>query len=124
MKRKIETGMAPEAIGPYSQAIMTEELIFVSGQLPVDAQSGKMPETIREQTRQSLENIRSILEEAGSGMDKIVKTTVLLQHMSDFADMNEVYASFFEKDYPARACFEVAALPKGALVEIEAIAVR
>ena len=124
MKRKIETGMAPEAIGPYSQAIMTEELIFVSGQLPVDAQSGKMPETIREQTRQSLENIRSILEEAGSGMDKIVKTTVLLQHMSDFADMNEVYASFFEKDYPARACVEVAALPKGALVEIEAIAVR
>lgn len=116
--------MAPEAIGPYSQAIMTEELIFVSGQLPVDAQSGKMPESIREQTRQSLENIRSILEEAGSGMDKIVKTTVLLQHMSDFADMNEVYASFFEKDYPARACFEVAALPKGALVEIEAIAVR
>ena len=124
MKRKIETGMAPEAIGPYSQAIMTEELIFVSGQLPVDAQSGKMPESIRVQTRQSLENIRSILEEAGSGMDKIVKTTVLLQHMSDFADMNEVYASFFEKDYPARACFEVAALPKGALVEIEAIAVR
>ena len=124
MKRKIETGMAPEAIGPYSQAIMTEELIFVSGQLPVDAQSGKMPETIREQTRQSLENIRYILEEAGSGMEKIVKTTVLLQHMSDFAEMNEVYASFFEKDYPARACFEVAALPKGALVEIEAIAIR
>ena len=124
MKRKIETGMAPAAIGPYSQAIRTEELIFVSGQLPVDAQSGKMPETIKEQTRQSLENIRSILEEAGSGMEKIVKTTVLLQHMSDFAEMNEVYASFFDKDYPARACYEVAALPKGALVEIEAIAVR
>ena len=124
MKRKIETAMAPAAIGLYSQAIRTEELIFVSGQIPVDARSGKMPETIREQTRQSLENIRSILEEAGSGMDKIVKTTVLLQRMSDFADMNEVYASFFEKDYPARACFEVAALPKGALVEIEAIAVR
>ena len=124
MKRKIETGMAPEAIGPYSQAIRTEELIFVSGQLPVNAQSGKMPETVREQTRQSLENIRHILEEAGSGMEKIVKTTVLLQHMSDFADMNEVYASFFEKDYPARACYEVAALPKGALVEIEAIAIR
>lgn len=124
MKRKIETKMAPAAIGPYSQAIETGELIFVSGQIPVNAQSGKMPETIREQTRQSLENIRSILEEAGSGMDKIVKTTVLLQHMSDFADMNEVYASFFEKDYPARACYEVAALPKGALVEIEAIAVR
>ena len=124
MKRKIETKMAPAAIGPYSQAIETDELIFVSGQLPVNAQSGKMPETIREQTRQSLENIRSILEDAGSGMEKIVKTTVLLQHMSDFADMNEVYASFFEKDYPARACYEVAALPKGALVEIEAIAVR
>ena len=124
MKRKIETEMAPAAIGPYSQAIRTEELIFVSGQIPVDAQSGKMPETIKEQTRQSLENIRYILEEAGSGMEKIVKTTVLLQHMSDFADMNEVYASFFEKDYPARACYEVAALPKGALVEIEAIATR
>ena len=124
MKRKIETGMAPAAIGPYSQAIRTEELIFVSGQIPVDAQSGKMPETIKEQTRQSLENIRYILEEAGSGMEKIVKTTVLLQHMSDFAEMNEVYASFFEKDYPARACYEVSALPKGALVEIEAIATR
>ena len=124
MKRKIETGMAPAAIGPYSQAIRTEELIFVSGQIPVDAQSGKMPETIKEQTRQSLENIRYILEEAGSGMEKIVKTTVLLQHMSDFAEMNEVYASFFDKDYPARACYEVSALPKGALVEIEAIAVR
>ena len=124
MKRKIETAMAPAAIGPYSQAIRTEELIFVSGQIPVDAQSGKMPETIKEQTRQSLENIRYILEEAGSGMEKIVKTTVLLQHMSDFAEMNEVYASFFDRDYPARACYEVAALPKGALVEIEAIAAR
>ena len=122
MKKTVSSALAPAAIGPYSQAIVSSDLIFVSGQLPVDASTGEMPEGTAEQTRQSLTNIRHILEEAGSGMDKVVKTTVLLQDMGDFAAMNEVYATFFESDFPARACYEVAKLPKGALVEIEAIA--
>lgn len=122
MKKKIESIKAPDAIGPYSQAIETDNLVFVSGQIPVDKQTGSMPEGIKEQTKQSLTNIKYILEAAGLGMENIVKTTVLLQHMSDFADMNEVYASFFNGDCPARAAYEVVALPKGALVEIEAIA--
>lgn len=124
MKKKIESIKAPDAIGPYSQAIETDNLVFVSGQIPVDKQTGNMPSGIKEQTKQSLTNIKYILEEAGLSMDNIVKTTVLLQHMSDFADMNEVYASFFGGVCPARAAFEVAALPKGALVEIEAIATK
>lgn len=124
MKKKIESIKAPDAIGPYSQAIETDNLVFVSGQIPVDKQTGSMPEGIKEQTKQSLTNIKYILEEAGLSMDNVVKTTVLLQHMSDFADMNEVYASFFNGICPARAAFEVVALPKGALVEIEAIATK
>lgn len=124
MKKKIESIKAPDAIGPYSQAIETDNLVFVSGQIPVDKQTGCMPEGIKEQTKQSLTNIKYILEEAGLSMDNVVKTTVLLQHMSDFADMNEVYASFFNGTCPARAAFEVVALPKGALVEIEAIATK
>ena len=124
MKEKIETNLAPEAIGPYSQGIMTENLIFVSGQLPIDRNTGNMPATIEEQTRQSLTNIKNILEAAGSSMDKIVKTTVLLSDINDFAKMNEVYATFFNDPAPARACYQVAAIPKNALLEIEAIAVR
>lgn len=124
MKKKIESIKAPGAIGPYSQAIETDNLVFVSGQIPVDKQTGSMPEGIKEQTKQSLTNIKYILEEAGLSMENVVKTTVLLQHMSDFADMNEVYASFFNGVCPARAAFEVVALPKGALVEIEAIATK
>ena len=122
MKRKIETELAPAAIGPYSQAIRTEELVFVSGQLPVE--NGVMPEDITEQTKASLNNVKAILEAAGSDLTKVVKTTVFLQDMGDFAQMNEVYASFFTKPYPARACFQVAKLPKDAKVEIEAIAIK
>lgn len=124
MKKVINSNNAPDAIGPYSQAIETDDLIFVSGQLPVDKNTGTMPEGIKDQTKQSLTNIKHILEAAGLSMDDIVKTTVLLQHMSDFVEMNEVYASFFTSDYPARAAYEVAALPKGALIEIEAIATK
>lgn len=124
MKKKIESVKAPDAIGPYSQAIETNDLVFVSGQIPVNKETGTMPEGIKEQTKQSLTNIQHILDAAGLTMDNIVKTTVYLQHMSDFAAMNEVYASFFTKDCPARAAFEVVALPKGALVEIEAIATK
>ncbi len=122
MKRKIETELAPAAIGPYSQAIRTEELVFVSGQLPVE--NGVMPEDITEQTKASLNNVKAILEAAGSDLTKVVKTTVFLQDMGDFARMNEVYASFFTEPYPARACFQVAKLPKDAKVEVEAIAIK
>ena len=123
MKEKIESPKAPAAIGPYSQAVMDEGLLFVSGQLPVDSDTGEFPsEDIADQTRQSLENIREILKEAGYTMERILKTTVYLQDMGDFTAMNEVYQEFFTAPYPARAAFQVAKLPKGAKVEIEAVA--
>ena len=123
MKKIISTPAAPAAIGPYSQAVKAGGLVFVSGQLPIDPATGEFAGSdVVSQTRQSLQNIKSILEAEGLTMDSVVKTTVLLQHISDFGAMNEVYAQFFETDCPARAAFEVAALPKGALVEIEAVA--
>ena len=124
MKKIIASPLAPKAVGPYSQAVEANGTLYLSGQLPIDGATGTMPEGIKEQTRQSLNNIAYILDEAGADMSDVVKTTVLIQHMSDFAEMNEVYATFFTQDPPARACYEVAALPKGALVEIEAIAVK
>ena len=124
-KKVIATEQAPKAIGPYSQAVEANGTVYVSGQLPVDPATGEFAgATIEEQSRQSLTNIRSILAEVGLGMENIVKTTVFLQDIADFAKMNAVYAEFFEKDYPARAAFQVAALPKAAVVEIEAVAVR
>ena len=123
MKKAIETTFAPAAIGPYSQAVMDEGQLFVSGQLPIDPATGEFPsEDVAEQTEQSLKNIKAIVEAAGLGMDRIVKTTVLLADIADFGRMNEVYARYFSAPYPARAAFQVAALPKGAKVEIEAIA--
>ena len=120
---KIETTKAPGAIGPYSQAIRVNNLVFVSGQLPIDPKTGAFPsDDIKDQTRQSLENIKTILEAAGYEMSQIAKTTVLLADIADFAAMNEVYAEYFSDPCPARAAFQVAALPKGAKVEIEAIA--
>lgn len=124
MKKVISSPLAPAAIGPYSQATEAAGLVFVSGQLPIDAATGDMPEGIEAQARQSLLNIQHILEAAGLAMSHIVKTTVYLQDMSLFAGMNSVYATFFEGDYPARAAFAVKALPKDALVEIECIAAR
>ena len=124
MKEIINTADAPKAIGPYSQAIIADNLIFVSGQLPIDPISEKIPQGIVGQTKQSLLNIKHILESVGSGMDKIVKTTVLLNNMDDFALMNEIYGTFFESDYPARICYEVARLPKDVLVEIDCIAIK
>lgn len=122
-KTVISTKNAPGAIGPYSQGIKGNGFIFVSGQLPVDPATGAFAgETIEAQTEQSLKNVKSILEEAGSDLSKVVKTTVFIQHISDFAAMNGVYAKFFAKDCPARSCFEVGKLPKDALVEIEVIA--
>ena len=125
MKNVIATEKAPTAIGPYSQAIDCGALVITSGQIPVDPAAGLMPEGIAAQTRQSLTNVKAILEKAGLTMDNVVKTTVFLQSMGDFAAMNAVYAEFFtEGSYPARSAVEVAALPKGALVEIEAICVK
>ena len=124
MKKVISSPLAPAAIGPYSQATEAAGLVFVSGQLPIDAATGDMPEGIEAQARQSLLNIQHILEAAGLTMSHIVKTTVYLQDMSLFAGMNSVYATFFEGDYPARAAFAVKGLPKDALVEIECIAAR
>lgn len=124
MKKIIASPLAPKAVGPYSQAVEAAGTIYVSGQLPIDASTGKMPEGIEAQTRQSLTNLRHILEEAGSSLSDVVKTTVLLQDMSDFAAMNAVYAEFFTQEMPARMCYEVARLPMGAQVEIDAVAVR
>lgn len=124
MKSSISTSSAPAAIGPYSQGVLSE-LLFVSGQLPIDPATGVFPEGgIEEQTRQSLTNIKAILEAAGLGMDNVVKTTVFLADMDDFAAMNGVYAEFFSAPYPARSAVAVRAIPKGALVEIECIATR
>lgn len=123
MKKVLATTKAPAAIGPYSQAIRADKFVFVSGQLPIDPATGEFAgDDIAAQTRQSLTNIQNILASEGLTMANVVKTSVLLKNISDFGAMNEVYASFFEGDCPARAAFEVAALPKAALVEIEAIA--
>ncbi|MDD3251808.1 MAG: RidA family protein [Lachnospiraceae bacterium] len=123
MKKVLSTKNAPAAIGPYSQAIRADKFVFVSGQIPLDPATGEFAGAdIAAQTRQSLTNIKNILASEGLTMANVVKTTVLLKNISDFGAMNDVYATFFEGDCPARAAFEVAALPKAALVEIEAIA--
>lgn len=122
MKKEINSSAAPAAIGPYSQAIRTGNLIFVSGQLPIDAATGEMPSDIKAQTRRSIENIKAILTEEGATLDNVVKTIVFLADMSYFGPMNEVYAEEFKKTYPARCAFAVKELPKQALVEIEVIA--
>ena len=125
MKKAINTAAAPAAIGPYSQAIEANDMIFVSGQLPVDPATGNFAEGgIKELTRQSLTNMKAILAEAGLGMENVVKTTVFLADMADFAEMNEVYAQFFTAPFPGRSAVAVKTLPKGARVEIECIAAR
>ena len=125
MKTVISTTAAPAAIGPYSQAIDGGSVVITSGQLPIDPATGAFPEGIQAQTRQSLTNVKAILEEAGLTMDDVLKTTVFLSDMNNFGAMNEVYAAFFtEGSFPARSAVEVARLPKDALVEIEVIAAQ
>ncbi len=121
----IQSSAAPAAIGPYSQAIQVGNTVYVSGQLPIDPATGEFAgPDIASQTRQSLTNIRNILAEAGMSMANVTKTTVLLADIAEFGAMNEVYAEFFTEPYPARAAFQVAALPKAAKVEIECVAVK
>ena len=123
MKEVINTTKAPAAIGPYSQAVKVGNLLYTSGQIPIDPATGNFVEGgIKEQTRQSLTNIQAILKEAGLTMGNVVKTTVFMADMNDFADMNAVYAEFFSESYPARSAVAVKTLPKGALVEIEVVA--
>ena len=120
--KKISTDKAPAAIGPYSQAMVINNMVFTSGQIPVDPVTGDIPEGIEAQTNQALTNVKNLLEAAGTSIDKVVKTTVFIQNMSDFSVINEIYQSYFSEPYPARSCVEVAKLPKGVLVEVEAIA--
>ena len=119
MKSAVATTKAPGAIGPYSQGTATDCMVYTSGQ-----PDGKLPETVEEQTRQSLENVKAVLEAAGSSMDKVVKTTVFLKDMNDFAVMNGIYAQYFKEPFPARSAVQVARLPKDGKVEIEVVAVK
>lgn len=120
----ISTPNAPAAIGPYSQALDLGDLVFVSGQIPVDPATGAMAPTVEEQARQSLANLKAILAEAGLSMSQVVKTVIFLADINDFAAVNAVYAEAFREPFPARSCVQVAAIPKGAKLEIECIAVR
>lgn len=123
--KPIVTSAAPAAIGPYSQAIEVNGFVYASGQLPIDPATGAFPEGgVQEQTRQSLLNVKAILEEAGLTLANVVKTTVYLADMGDFVAMNEIYSQFFSQPFPARSAVAVKALPKGALVEVEGIAAR
>lgn len=120
----VSTEKAPAAIGPYSQGLDLGSLVFVSGQLPVDPATGAMPETIEEQAKQSLTNIKHILESDGLTMANVVKTVIFLADLADFAAVNAVYETFFEKPFPTRSCVQVTAIPKGAKIEIECIAAK
>lgn len=120
----ISTDKAPAAIGPYSQGLNAGNIVFVSGQIPVNPATGNMAETVEEQAAQSLNNIKNILAADGLTMSDVIKTSVFLADLNDFAAVNKVYATFFEEPYPARSCVQVAAIPKGAKLEIECIAVR
>lgn len=124
MKKIISTDKAPAAIGPYSQAMEVNGMVYTSGVIPVHPQTGEIPEGCVEQAKQALQNLSNLLEASGSSMERVFKTTVFIKDMNDFAKINEVYATFFTKDFPCRSCVEVARLPKDVLVEIEAIALK
>lgn len=122
MTKVIATENAPAALGPYSQGLIVGKFVMTSGQIPLDPKTGQMPESIEEQTRQSLQNVKAVLEAGGSSLDKAIHSTVFLQDLGDFNAMNEVYATFFEGTLPVRSCVQVAKLPKDAKVEIEVVA--
>ena len=121
--KQISTNNAPAAIGPYSQGLRSGNMVFVSGQIPVDPATGEMAVGIEAQAKQALTNLKGVLAAAGLGMDKVIKTTVFLADLKDFPVVNGIYETFFEAPYPARSCVQVAGIPKGALVEIECIAI-
>ncbi len=121
-QKVIETKNAPGAIGPYSQGMIVGDLVYTSGQLPIDMATGELVSDVKLATKASLDNVKAILEEAGTSMDKVFKTTVFVKDLNDFNAVNEVYATYFESNPPARSCVQVAKLPKDAVVEIEAIA--
>lgn len=123
-KKVINTDQAPEAIGPYSQAIQAGDMIYTSGQIALDPATGKMVSPdIKAQTEQAMENLKNVIEAGGSDLSQVVKVTLYIKDMNDFSTINEIYGSYFKDDFPARSCVEVSSLPKGALIEIEAIAV-
>ena len=124
MKNIISTDKAPAAIGPYSQAVEINGIIYTSGVIPVVPETGEIPEGSVAQAEQAFKNMTNLVEAAGSSMDKVVKTTVFIKEMNDFADINEVYAKYFKEPYPARSCVEVARLPKDVMLEIEVIATK
>ena len=120
--KEIKTNNAPTAIGPYSQAIAVNNLVFTSGQIPVNPATGEIPATIEEQAHQVFADIRNLLEASGTCIDNVIKTTVFIQNMKDFSVVNEIYETYFTEPYPARSCVEVSRLPKDVLIEVEAIA--
>ena len=123
-KKIISTDKAPAAIGPYSQAVEAGGFVFASGQIPIDPATGNIPEGIEAQARQALTNVKNLIEAAGLTLEAVVKTSVFIRNMDDFAKVNEIYAQFFTDRYPARSCVEVSKLPKDVLIEVEVIAAR
>ncbi len=119
--KEVSTQNAPAAIGPYSQAIKVGNMLFTSGQIPVNPENGEIPEGVEAQAKQAMTNVKNLVEASGASMDNVVKTTVFIKNMEDFATINSIYAEFFTKPYPARSCVEVARLPKDVLLEVEAI---
>ena len=120
--KEIKPNKAPSAIGPYSQAIVSNNMLFTSGQIPVNPSTGEIPEGIEAQANQVFTNLKNLLEASGTSIDKVVKTTVFIQNMKDFATVNSIYDTYFKEPYPARSCVEVSKLPKNVLLEVEAIA--
>ena len=122
--KRIDTDKAPAALGPYSQALESGNIVFVSGQIPIIPETGNIPETIEEQAQQAIRNAEAILKENGMSLSNVIKTTVLPNDLGDFDTVNRIYGEHFTEPYPARSCFEVSAIPKGCKIEIECIAVK
>lgn len=124
MSKVISTDKAPAAIGPYSQAIEVNGMVFTSGVIPVDPQTGVIPATIEEQANQAFSNLKNLIEASGATIDKVIKTTVFIKEMNDFGKINEIYATYFKEPFPARSCVEVARLPKDVMLEVEAVVAK